>query len=301
MTQSTQPVSRAKQLWADTGLFYAALIWGTTFVIVKSALSGVDAVTMVGYRFLIAGSVLLVYLLIKRQPILPNFKQGLFLAVVLWTLYVTQTIGLNYTSASNSGFITGLFVLWVPVFLVMLFRRKPTVMEMVASVVSLVGLWILTGGLKEINIGDLLTIVASMAYALHLLLSDKYMKSGVDPISISCQQFLLVGIGSIIMTAVTGRSFEVTSNAAWYAIIFLALFPTLSAFVIQMFAQRYTSPLRVSLIFALEPVFAAIAAWTVGGEQFTVHSAVGGACIVVGLALSGIQLPSEKGRGISAG
>lgn len=294
MTNSSPTVSRAKQLWADAGLLYAALIWGATFVIVKSALTGVDAVTMVGYRFLIAGSVLLVYLLMKRQPVLPNLKQGFFLAVVLWTLYVTQTVGLNYTTASNSGFITGLFVLWVPVFLVLLFRRRPTIMEIVASVISLVGLWILTGGLTEVNIGDLLTIVASMAYALHLLLSDRYMKAGVDPLSISCQQFLLVGLGSILMSAVTGRSFEVTSNAAWYAIIFLALFPTLSAFVIQMFAQRYTSPLRVSLIFALEPVFAAIAAWTVGGEQFTAKSAIGGACIVLGLALSGITLPTEK-------
>ncbi|MBK7141707.1 MAG: EamA family transporter [bacterium] len=292
-----QSPSRRLQFWSDTGLFYAALIWGTTFVIVKSALTGVDAVTMVGYRFLIAGGLLLGYLLIKRKPILPNFREGFFLAIILWTLYVTQTVGLNYTTASNSGFITGLFVLWVPVFLVTLFRRRPTVMEIIASVISLVGLWILTGGLKEVNIGDLLTIVASMAYALHLLLSDKYIKAGVDPIAISCQQFLLVGLGSIAMTAITGRSFDVTTNAAWGAIIFLALFPTLSAFVIQMFAQRHTSPLRVSLIFALEPVFAAAAAWTVGGEQFTMHSGIGGACIVIGLALSGIQLPNKSKSG----
>jgi drug/metabolite transporter (DMT)-like permease len=294
MDSAANTASRKFQIWADAGLLYAALIWGTTFVIVKSALTGVDAVTMVGYRFLIAGSLLLVYLLIKKRPVLPNFRQGLFLALILWTLYVTQTAGLNYTTASNSGFITGLFVLWVPVFLVTLFRRRPTVMEVVASIISIVGLWILTGGLREVNIGDLLTIVASMAYALHLLLSDKFMKEGVDPVSISCQQFLLVGIGSVIYSAISGRPFEVTTSEAWWAIIFLAIFPTLTAFVIQMFAQRHTSPLRVSLIFALEPVFAAATAWTFGGEIFTMHGAIGGGCIVLGLALSGIQLPTRK-------
>ncbi len=298
MNSAANTASRKFQLWADAGLLYAALIWGTTFVIVKSALTGVDAVTMVGYRFLIAGSLLLVYLLIKKRPVLPNFRQGLFLSLILWTLYVTQTAGLNYTTASNSGFITGLFVLWVPVFLVTLFRRRPTVMEVLASIISLVGLWVLTGGLKEVNVGDLLTIVASMAYALHLLLSDKYMKAEIDPVSISCQQFLLVGIGSVIFSAISGRSFEVTTSGAWWAIIFLAIFPTLTAFVIQMFAQRHTSPLRVSLIFALEPVFAAATAWTIGGELFTTHGAIGGGCIVLGLALSGIQLPNRSKSGL---
>ena len=295
MSQSTGP-SRRIQLWADLGLFYASLVWGATFIVVKETLAGVDAVTMVGYRFLIAGLALMVWLLITRKPLFQNFTQGLVLAAVLISLYIPQTVGLKYTTASNSGFITGLFVLWVPVFLITLFRRKPTVMEIVASFVSLIGLWILTGGLRQINFGDALTLIAAMAYALHLLLSDKYIKSGVDPVAISCQQFLLIGIGSLLVTAVTGRSFEVTTSCTWWTIIFLALFPTLSAFVIQMFAQRHTSPLRVSLIFATEPVFAAAFAWTLGGELFTTRGAIGGLFIVMGLALSGMQLPSSQKR-----
>jgi drug/metabolite transporter (DMT)-like permease len=283
MTQTT----RRTELVADLGLFYAAAIWGSTFIIVKDALNGIDALTMVGYRFLIAGLVLLAYLMIKRRPLFTDWKKALFVSVILWFLYVSQTVGLKYTTASNSGFITGLFVVFIPLFLVTLFKRRPTRWEIVASFVSLGGLWILTGGLRQINVGDSLTLIAAVTYALHVLYSDKYMKAGVDPLLISCQQFLFVGALSIVTALVTGRSFAVTGNAFGW-VVFLALFPTLSAFVIQMFAQRFTSPLRVSLIFAFEPVFAALFAWTLGGEQFTWAGGIGGLCIFSGLVLSGI-------------
>jgi drug/metabolite transporter (DMT)-like permease len=283
MTQTT----RRPELVADLGLFYAAAIWGSTFIIVKDALNGIDALTMVGYRFLIAGLVLLAYLMIKRRPLFTDWKKALFVSVILWFLYVSQTVGLKYTTASNSGFITGLFVVFIPLFLITLFKRRPTGWEIVASFVSLGGLWILTGGLRRMNVGDSLTLIAAVTYALHVLYSDKYMKAGVDPLLISCQQFLFVGALSIVTSLVTGRSFAVTGNAFGW-VVFLALFPTLSAFVIQMFAQRFTSPLRVSLIFAFEPVFAAVFAWTLGGEQFTWAGGIGGLCIFSGLVLSGI-------------
>ncbi len=295
MVTDAQVNTRHRRLawWADAGLLYAALIWGATFVIVKGALAGIDPITMVGYRFLMAGSVLLVWLIIKRQSLFKDFGKGLALSVILWGLYASQTVGLKYTTAANSGFITGLFVLFVPIFLITIFKSRPTVMELIASVVSLSGLWVLTGGLREINFGDALTLISAMTYALHLLYSDRFMKGGLDPIRISCQQFLLVGVFSIIMSAATGRSFGVANGATWWAVIFLALLPTLSAFVIQMFAQKLTSPLRVSLIFALEPVFAAIFAWTVGGEVFTRQGAIGGSFIFAGLVLSGLNLPTK--------
>ncbi|MEW6050234.1 MAG: DMT family transporter [Candidatus Zixiibacteriota bacterium] len=283
--------SKRTILLADLGLLYASAIWGVTFLIVKMALADIDAVTMVAYRFLIAGLVLLVYVLASKRELLAGMSTGLFLAIILVLLYVPQTAGLKYTTVSNSGFITGLFVAFVPIFLRTIFHRKPTLWEWIASAVALIGLWILTGGLTRVNLGDILTLVAAMAYALHLLYSDKYMKSGFDPYVISCQQFLLVGLISLIVSLVAGRPLAVgsTSTALW--VLFLALFPTLSAFVIQMLAQRFTSPLKVSLIFALEPVFAAVTAWTIGGELFSMRGAIGGLFIVAALGLSG--MPSK--------
>jgi drug/metabolite transporter (DMT)-like permease len=286
--------SRMKKAAADVGLLYAAAIWGATFFLVKSILNDIDPIILVGYRFLLAGSVLLVFLLIKRRPILAGLRQAVWVAFLLWMLYVPQTIGLKYTTASNSGFITGLFVAFVPFFLRTIFRRRPTVLEVVASAVSLTGLWVLTGGMRDINLGDMLTLIAAMTYALHLLYSDRYMKAGIDPFIISCQQFIMVGALSLLTGLVLGLPFGVQSNGALWVVVFLALFPTLSAFVIQMLAQKITSPLRVSLIFALEPVFAALFAWTVGGEAFVMRRALGGLLIFLALILSG--LPSPVGR-----
>lgn len=279
--------SRSKKRLADFGLFYAAAVWGSTFFLVKGALDDIDPVIMVAYRFLLAGTVLLTFLLISRRPVFKEFGKALFLAVILWSLYIPQTIGLGITTASNSGFITGLFVAFVPLFLRTIFKRRPTVMEVIASGVALIGLWILTGGLTRVNAGDLLTLIAAMTYALHLLFSDKYMKAGVDPYIISCQQFLLVGVFSLITGLLFGLPFTVGSKAAFWTVVFLALFPTLTAFVIQMLAQKITSPFRVSLIFALEPVFAGAFAWTIGGEKFVLHGAIGGLFIFLALVISG--------------
>jgi len=177
----------------------------------------------------------------------------------------------------------------VPLFLLTLFKRKPTRWELAATGVALLGLWVLTGGMAKINTGDAMTLITAMAYALHLLYADKYMKQGVDPYIISAQQFLFAGIFAVLTGVLSGASFSARSSATISIIIFLTVFPTLSAFVIQLMAQRIAAPLKVSLIFALEPVFAATFAWTVGGERLILSGAVGGALIFAALVLSGIS------------
>jgi drug/metabolite transporter (DMT)-like permease len=283
--------TRRTTILADIGLFYAAAIWGSTFFVVKGVLDQIHPVTLVAYRFLIAGIIMLVYLFATGRPVFKHFGKGFLLAVVLWFLYVPQTIGLGITTASNSGFITGLFVAFVPLFLRLIFKRTPTMMELIASVISLLGLWVLTGGLRAVNTGDILTLAAAMTYALHLLLSDKYMKAGVDPYVISFQQFIMIAVLSFIVMIAFDLPFTAGTTATMGTVLFLTLFPTLTAFVIQMVAQRIVSPLRVSLIFALEPVFAGVFAWTLGGEPFILRSAFGGLLIFVALVLSGLPDP----------
>lgn len=287
-------IPRRNKVLADIGLFYAVAIWGSTFFIVKSALDGIDPVILVAYRFLIAGSLLLIFLKFTGRPIFVGWKQALLPGFLLWMLYIPQTIGLKYTTASNSGFITGLFVAFVPVFLRLIFKRKPTTMEVIASAVSLVGLWILTGGMKDINIGDVMTLITAITYALHLLYVDKYMKRGLDAYLFSCHQFLIVGILSVLTALIFSLPFEIVSADSFWMMMFLALFPTLSAFVIQMAAQKIRSPLRVSLIFALEPVFAAMFAWTLGGEKIIFHRALGGLLIFTALIISSLPSPGNK-------
>lgn len=286
----TQLTPRRHRILAEIGLLYAAAIWGATFFIVKDVIAFIDPVVLVGYRFALAGILLAGYLAIRRVPMLTGLKDGIILGVILWALYIPQTVGLEFTTAANSGFITGLFVVIVPILAFGLFRKKPSRWEGVALVLSLAGLWFLTGGVSGMNFGDLITLIAAFFYALHLLYCDKYMKAGRDPIVISVQQFLLVGALSFATAWIFDLPLSMGNQTAILTVVFLTLLPTLSAFLVQLYAQKMTSPFRVSLIFALEPVFAAIFAWTLGGEKFVIRSAAGGLLIFIAMIVA--ELPA---------
>lgn len=275
--------SRTK-LWSDIGLFYCAAIWGSTFIVTKGALDSVDPVVMVGIRFLISAALLLPWVL--RKPGKTRFmKQGFFLALFLASLYLTQTCGLVYTTASNSGFITGLFIIFIPVFLFLFRREKPTRLQGASALLAMAGMWLLTGGIRGFNVGDALTLVAAASYSVHLIITDKYVKAEVDTLLLVFHQFWMVGALSFGLAFLRGASWEVASVNAWGVIVFLAVFPTLTAFFIQMLAQRHADPFKVGIIFTLEPVFAAIFAWTWGGEEFVWAKAGGGLLIVSGMII----------------
>jgi drug/metabolite transporter (DMT)-like permease len=267
---------------AEAGLVYCAVVWGSTFYLVKDALSGVDASALVAWRFLLSAA-LLAPLAWRRRRKVQHLAESAVLALLLAALYLSQTIGLAHTSAANSGFITGLFVVFVPLFLLVLFGTPPTRVQWAASLLALAGLWLLTGGVAQVNRGDLLTVVSAMAYAGHLLATDRYVRADADTVLLSFHQFWMTGALSLAACGLGRRPVAVHGTNAAGIILFLAAIPTLSAFFIQMSAQRFTSPLRVALIFSLEPVFAALFAWTRGGEAFSPARASGGLLIVAAM------------------
>ncbi|MFI5361337.1 MAG: DMT family transporter, partial [Elusimicrobiota bacterium] len=251
--------------WPELGLVYCAAVWGATFFLVKDALAGVDPAAMVAHRFLLSAFLLAPWAL-TRPTRFKHLKESAILAFLLFLLYISQTVGLGYTSASNSGFITGLFVLFVPLFLFLFFGRRPTAVQWGSSLLALGGLWLLTGGIKSANRGDMITVVSAATYAGHLLATDKYVRADADALILAFHQFWMTGLLAAAFAAATGRSFAVGSSRSAATIVFLAVVPTLSAFFIQMRAQKTVAPVKVSLIFSLEPVFAAVFAWTIGGE-----------------------------------
>lgn len=287
-------ISKHTKLLSELGLFYSAAIWGATFFIVKDVLQNVNPIILVGYRFVLAATLLGGFCLAARKQLFRNVKHGLLAGFILWLLYISQTIGLGITTASNSGFITGLFVAFVPIFSLILFRKMPAPTDAVATAVSLLGLWMLTGGLTDINLGALFTLIAAATYALHILVLDKYIKGGDNPYLLSFQQFFFVGAVSLLIGAVAGLDFSIIGTKTTGMIVFLALLPTLSAFVIQVIAQKITKPIRVSLILTLEPVFAGLFAWTLGSEPIIFHRAIGGLFIVLGMISSGIPQRRKK-------
>jgi len=281
---------------SELGLVYCAAVWGATFFMVKDALAGVDPVAMVAHRFLLSALLLAPWAL-TRPARFKHLKESLILAVLLVLLYVSQTIGLGFTTASNSGFITGLFVIFVPIFLLMFFGKPPTKAQWGASLLALAGLWLLTGGIRSANFGDAITLIAAATYAGHLLATDKYVRADADVLVLAFHQFWMTGALAALAVLATGRSFAVSGAPAKSTIVFLAVVPTLSAFFIQMKAQKTVPPVKVSLIFSLEPVFAALFAWTLGGERFAPSRAAGGGLIVAAMMAGELsKLELLKGR-----
>ena len=280
---------RRTVLLSELGLFYAAAIWGSTFFIVKWAVGYVDPLALVAWRFAIASVLMAGWLLWLRRPLFRDFKPGLVLGLILGLLYVAQTVGLVYTRASNSGFITGLFIVFVPLCAWLMYRRTPKLNHLLAVAVALIGLWLLTGGVQGVNVGDWITLASAVTYALHVLLAGEYMQRGADPVALNFQQILVTALFGLVMLTAFQRPLSVGSPAAWWVIVFLAVFPTVSAFVIQLFAQRVVDPARTSLIFTLEPVFAAAFAFTLGGEGIVPLRVLGGLLIVAAMLVSEVE------------
>jgi len=159
--------------------------------------------------------------------------------------------------------------------------------------VAFLGLCLLTGGLRSFGIGDAVTLVTAATYALHILFADRWVNAEGNPWMLSFVQFATVGVLSMVALPFTGASFAVQRAGTIEVVVFLALFPTLSAFVIQLVAQQIASPVKVAVIFSMEPVCAALYAWSFGGERMVPVRAAGGLFIVAAILISEIPTRAD--------
>jgi drug/metabolite transporter (DMT)-like permease len=303
------PDTRKPRRIATAALLYAAAIWGFTFFFVKDALEYVGPVAMVGYRFLLAALLIMAWLVWRRRPLFRYFRHGLLLGIVLWVLYVAQTVGLGLTTASNSGFITGLFIVFVPLVNWLAYRRRTGWQQVAAVLLALVGLYILTGGLAEINWGDILTLLVAVTYAIHVIYAGRCMELRLNPWVLNFQQMLVLGLLALASVplealAVSGSlswelvaaHYGVAGPEGWLMILFLAIFPTITAYAAQLFGQQHVDETRAALLFTMEPVFAAVFAWWLGGEEFIPGRALGGGLMVLAMVLSEYRFRRFKAK-----
>ncbi|MBI5631854.1 MAG: DMT family transporter [Elusimicrobia bacterium] len=197
----------------EVGLFYCAAVWGSTFYLVKGTLSSVSWDVLVAYRFLLSAALLLPWVL-RRSREAEWMKEAFFLALLLAVLYLSQTAGLKYTSAANSGFITGLFVVFVPAFMLLFHRKRPSSRQWACSALAFAGLWLLTGGIRGFNRGDALTLLAAMTYAGHLLATDRFVKAEADPVLLAFHQFWMTGVLALALAGASGSPLQVVTRQA---------------------------------------------------------------------------------------
>ncbi len=286
---------------ADLVLALVALIWGSTFVVVKQALFEISTIYFLALRFGLASLCMFLMFLpafrhMEARALWRGLRGGALAGVFLWLGYILQTFGLKHTTAGNSGFLTGLYIVLVPLISAGVYRRWPQTSELAGISVAAVGMVLLTiplrGRESHVNLGDVLTIGCAVAFALHLLVLGYFSQR---------ERFQAVAFGQILCAAALSAgslTFEsrkvVWSRYVIFAIVLTAVFATAMAFALQTWGQQYTTPTRTALIFALEPVFALATAVIAGGERLTALGFLGGALILAGILA--VELKPARGR-----
>lgn len=276
----------SRQLKADLALLFVVFVWGTTFAIMKDVFTVITPFYFLTLRFGFA--TLALGLIFRRQLAEINLKllkQGIIAGIFLFGGYAFQVVGLNFTTASKAGFITGLSVVLVPIFAVLFFRRFPSLLTWIGVSLATIGLWLLTfSGSLEPNIGDCLVLICAACLALHILIVDKYVKNN-NPLLLAVIQISTVAVLSAFGAGLEG-SYQLVSDAGiWISVVYMGVLATALAFVVQNKAQTFTTPGRTAIIFSMEPVFGALFAFLYLGELITVNGYIGGALIILSMLL----------------
>ena len=270
---------------AELLLVVTTFIWGSSFVIVKGALADASPFPYLAVRFILAGLLMFGVMARERLPretLLPS----LLLGILLFTGFAFQTLGLVSTTPSKSAFITGFSVILVP--LISLFhgyRMRPA--NAAGAGLGLLGLYFLVmpSGIGAVNRGDLLTLFGAMAFAVHIVLVGTYTRR-FSFLHLAPAQILVVAIlGSVAVPFSRPCTLHWTARLV-FAIAVTAVFATAFCFGTQVWAQQYTPPAHTALIFALEPVFAALTSRVVTKEHLGGKVLVGSALILAGMVIS---------------
>jgi len=289
-----------RQLWADLLLLLVTLIWGSTFVMVKDAIASYPVFPFLALRF---GLATLALLLIgwRRLPSLgwKGVGAGALIGLFLFSGYALQTFGLRYTSASKAGFITGLSVVIVPVLSTLFLRRRPAAGALIGVCLATTGLALLAlDHDRSIAIGDLLVLGCAFSFALHIVAVSAFAPR-TDPLALTIIQVATVTLASGIITLFTDRPWPQPSFETWFAASFTGVLATAVAFFVQTAMQRFTTPTHTALIFAGEPVFAALFGVLLAGDVITARGLAGSILILMGTVAGEIRWSEHTARIIS--
>jgi drug/metabolite transporter (DMT)-like permease len=269
---------------SELALIAIASVWGLTFVMVQDAIRELPTMAFLAYRFIPAA--LIVAAVFQRQlRALPaeGWRAGLVMGVFLTGGYVFQTLGLEETTASNTGFITGLFVVLTPVLGAVFLRQHLPVIAWVAAGVAMVGLWLLSGGSDDFNLrGDGLVFLCAISLAAHILATASAVRR-YDVGALLAVQLGVVGLVSLAIAAGAGQLEPPEGTTVWSALIVTSLIASALGFFVQSFAQKHAPPARTALILASEPAFAGLFGWLLNDERLTATGWLGAALIMAAI------------------
>ncbi|HQA65805.1 MAG TPA: DMT family transporter [Bacillota bacterium] len=280
-----------KSLKADLALILVTIFWGAGFPATKIALQTMTPFYHIGIRFAVA-SLLLSLLFYRKLRSLNKslIKPALILSSLLFATYAFQTVGIQYTTASKSGFFSGLAVLIVPLFSIFYLKTKLELKTIISVATATLGLFLLsyTGSDFNFNIGDFLTILCSICYAWQLLFTGTYVQKH-DATLLAIVQLFFVSLYGMAFAVILEPIPVNMSVPSFWSLMFSAVFCTAFAFWMQTTAQKFTAASHIALIFTMEPVFGALTSFLLLNEVLGARGIIGGILIVSAMIISEFQ------------
>lgn len=269
-----------KSFYADLALLIVAFVWGAGFVASKEALSITKPFYMMAIRFSMSFFLLSICYIKKFKTFkLKDIKNGTIVGIFLFLAFAAQTVGLQFTQAAKQAFLTGTNVVMVPFLYWIISKKRPDIYSITSAFMCLVGIALLTlqNGIY-INLGDSLTLLCAVFFALHIVSVGHFTKS-TDPIVLTLIQFMVAAILSIIVALFTEPIPGPFTTRGILALLYLGIFSTLVAFLLQNIAQKHTSSTHAAIILCTESVFGSILSMLILGEKFTLEMFIG--CIII--------------------
>ncbi|GAA6767295.1 DMT family transporter [Flavobacterium johnsoniae] len=277
-------------------LIIGTAFWGISYSVTKLAIGDYSPSTFLFYRFLMAVMVLtVIFWKYVRNINLESIKTGAVLAVPMFLGIHLQTVGLKYTDASQCSFIAGLCVIIIPLIKLTVYKTSPPLKIWIAALTALSGLFIIAVKDKfTINLGDLYTIAGAFGFAVYLISVEKHsaaknLLTSIVPMFAFCALFTFI----LALTDQNADWFP-ERNTFWLGVVYCALFSTAYMYTISNISQRYLSAERVAVIYLFEPIFGAIAAFFILGENLSLRLLLGGSLIFAATLISEVNLKNTK-------
>lgn len=277
-------------------LIIGTAFWGISYSVTKLAIGNYSPSTFLFYRFLMAVVVLtVIFWKYVRKTNLESIKTGAVLAVPMFLGIYLQTIGLKYTDASQCSFIAGLCVIIIPLIKLTVYKTNIPLKIWIAALTALSGLFIIAiQDQLTINLGDLYTIAGAFAFAIYLISVEKHaavknLLTSIVPLFAICALFTFF----LALTDQNADWFP-QKDTFWMGVIYCALFSTAYMYTISNISQRYLSAERVAVIYLFEPIFGAIAAFFILGENLSLRLLLGGSLIFAATIISEVNFKKRK-------
>jgi drug/metabolite transporter (DMT)-like permease len=269
---------------AELALVAIAAVWGLTFVMVQDAIEELPPMAFLAYRFVPAGLLVAIFARRALRSLGPDgWWAGIVMGVFLTAGYVFQTLGLEHTSASNAGFITGLFVVLTPLFGLVIFRIPVGHVAWAAAGLSAFGLFLLSGAGGDASLrGDGLVFGCACAFAVHILVTERAVRR-YDVAALVAVQLTFCGLVCLVVAGLLGDLEAPRGATVWSALLVTSLVASALGFIVQSYAQRTISSARTALILAAEPAFAGLFGYLLQNDRLSAVGWTGAALILVAI------------------